>query len=280
YSYFNMQLRAYVTINGAMPTRSCYPFLFEVQRFPTFALSSSVSTYKVSKKRNTHPDVTLEDGADMVVVVDHPSGDASFQLPAASPSRSQHSQSQPSTPRPSQSTSMDTSYVSLFDGSSPRPCTSQQSLTSAPTATAFVSTAASNEAMFMAQVNALLGSSSLAPASELGPPETLPVPANTLLLAVYFSQRQAVEGGFPGMKPDEVVSINNVDVHAFFDVPVRKAALVVLQNPMDHSMEIRDDAKCQAKRSLVELLVRAYPEYNCPTRAIQPVTKILGSCNW
>uniref|UniRef100_A0A914Z9Y0 Uncharacterized protein n=1 Tax=Panagrolaimus superbus TaxID=310955 RepID=A0A914Z9Y0_9BILA len=290
-----MQLRAYITINGTKPTRSLLPFSFEnakVEDLCTFVAEKCFcppgSTYKVSVKAlfelgdsaastfyAVSPEVTLEDNAEMIVVVDPPSGDAaSFQLPVQSPSRHHSSQSQPSTPLLSQATSMDASLTSCFEDSfQPRP-SSQRSLTSRPAPT--VTAGTSNDAAFLDQINALLSSQSSSATLAADTPATLAIPATTLLLAVYFSQRQAVEDAFLGMKPDETILLSNVDVHAFFDLPVRKSALHVLQNPMDHSMEIRDAAKSQAKKSLVELLVKAYPDYNSPSKAIQPVTEFLA----
>uniref|UniRef100_A0A914Y1Q7 Uncharacterized protein n=1 Tax=Panagrolaimus superbus TaxID=310955 RepID=A0A914Y1Q7_9BILA len=273
------------------------PFTFEsakVSDLCTFVAEKCFcppgSTFKVSVKSlfepggpatamyyTVSPSVDLEDGSEMFVVVgkhifivqtifkklsDLPSGDAaSFQLPLASPSRPHYSQSQPSTPRFSQAASMDTSFESLFGGSSHLPSSSQCSIpsTHGPTATAVATQ--SDDANFMNQVNALLASQPSVPSSTSDATATVTIPAATLLLAVYFSQRQTVEAAYLGMKPDDPVLINNVDVFAFFDNPTRKSALVVLQNTAAHSAEIRDAAKVLAKKSLVEILVKAYPEY-------------------
>uniref|UniRef100_A0AC34FFX6 Uncharacterized protein n=1 Tax=Panagrolaimus sp. ES5 TaxID=591445 RepID=A0AC34FFX6_9BILA len=269
-NFFMMQLRAYVKFNanGSKPQRSMLTFTFDgakVSDLCAYVADKQFcppgSTYNVSLKVQEPgsadasffavlPEEDLLDGSEMFVVVDTPSGDtSSFQLyPAGSPSRSYGSQS----PGRSQVTSMDATLESFYDECSQHPSSSQRSLptTSSQTATP------GNDANFMEQIGNLLS----AQASVSDTPCTPPVAHVTLLTAAYLSQRQSVDDAFRGMKPVDPVLINNVDVHAFFDHPVRKAALFILQHPLLHSAELREAAKYQSKKLLVELLVKAYPE--------------------
>uniref|UniRef100_A0A914YLS9 Uncharacterized protein n=1 Tax=Panagrolaimus superbus TaxID=310955 RepID=A0A914YLS9_9BILA len=291
-----MQVKAFVTVNGAKPTRSLLSFSFEsakVSDLCTFIAERTYcppgSTFNVTVKPEpgsnvtyaVAPDLDLQDKTEMFVSVDPPSGDfSSFQIARVSPSRSRCSQSQPTTPRYSQATaSLNTSASSWFDGSSQPTTSSQQSSQHcAPSATAIVSSASFNETQFMDQVNAILvgdvsspGSSSTVPANDNAPSHT------TLLHAVALSQRQTLDDAYAAMQPDEPVMLDKVDVHGFFRMPARKAALFVLKNPSAHSTEVLVAARYIAKRSVVELLVHAYPEYSCPANASQIVTDFLAA---